>query len=222
MGGSGNKEMVHNTNVASGGMAAGRSPTTIRLPEAEGIVAVRGQVMTDEQMETLRRQISVYATICQQLVEMHKATMAQQHALSGLKYGHASPLDSALNSIGQKFASRQRWTPSQTQLQILEKLFQQGNGAPSKQRIKEISMELSQYGQISETNVYNWFQNRRARTKRKQQGGANTGESEFDTDVDSQEEKRVCTDRDVSNDGMVAGQNQSNSQAWEYAEHDQQ
>ena len=47
-------------------------------------VVVRGQVMTDEQMETLRRQISVYATICQQLVEMHKATMAQQNAMSGM------------------------------------------------------------------------------------------------------------------------------------------
>ncbi|MCO5563997.1 hypothetical protein L7F22_017652 [Adiantum nelumboides] len=111
--------------------------------------------------------------------------------------------------------------PGQTQLQILEKLFQQGNGAPSKQRIKEISMELSQYGQISETNVYNWFQNRRARTKRKQQGGSNTGELEFDTDVDSQEEKKVCTDRDLSNDGTTSGQNQSNLQAWEYADHDQ-
>nr|CBX45505.1 hypothetical protein [Ceratopteris richardii] len=133
-------------------------------------------------------------------------------------YGHASPLDSALNTMGQKFTSRQRWTPSQTQLQILEKLFQQGNGAPSRQRIKEICAELSQYGQISETNVYNWFQNRRARTKRKQQGVAN-GESELDTDVDSQEEKRVCTDRDLPNDG-VAFQIQSSSQAREHAEYD--
>ncbi|KAI5064301.1 hypothetical protein GOP47_0020971 [Adiantum capillus-veneris] len=84
MGGNGNQEKVASGGVVMG--AAGRSPTTIRLPEAEGLVAVRGQVMTDEQMETLRRQISVYATICQQLVEMHKATMAQQHALSGTKF----------------------------------------------------------------------------------------------------------------------------------------
>jgi hypothetical protein len=35
-------------------------------------------IMTDEQLETLRRQISVYATICQQLVEMHKASLANQ------------------------------------------------------------------------------------------------------------------------------------------------
>ena len=42
-----------------------------------------GQVMTDEQLETLRRQISVYSTICQQLVEMHKASVSQQAALPG-------------------------------------------------------------------------------------------------------------------------------------------
>ena len=36
-----------------------------------------GRAMTDEQLETLRRQISVYSTICNQLVEMHKALMAQ-------------------------------------------------------------------------------------------------------------------------------------------------
>jgi hypothetical protein len=36
------------------------------------------KVMTDEQMEMLRKQISVYATICEQLVEMHKALSAHQ------------------------------------------------------------------------------------------------------------------------------------------------
>lgn len=36
------------------------------------------KVMTDDQMELLRQQISVYATICQQLVEMHKAVTTQQ------------------------------------------------------------------------------------------------------------------------------------------------
>lgn len=41
------------------------------------------QVMTEEQLETLRRQISVYATICQQLVEMHKASVSQQSTLPG-------------------------------------------------------------------------------------------------------------------------------------------
>jgi hypothetical protein len=36
------------------------------------------KVMTDEQLETLRKQIAIYATICEQLVQMHKTLSAQQ------------------------------------------------------------------------------------------------------------------------------------------------
>lgn len=36
------------------------------------------KVMTDEQLETLRKQIAVYATICDQLIEMHRTLSAQQ------------------------------------------------------------------------------------------------------------------------------------------------
>lgn len=163
-------------------------------------ISQHSQVMTDEQMETLRRQISVYATICQQLVEMHKAIMAQQSSASGIWLGPSVPCDSSLHSIGHKLTSRQRWTPSQTQLHILERLFEEESGTPNKQRIKEITTELSQHGQISETNVYNWFQNRRARTKRKQQlGGPNNGDSEFDTDADLPEEKKGRMEADFTN-----------------------
>lgn len=35
------------------------------------------RVMTDEQLETLRRQISVYSTICRQLMEMQGAAWQQ-------------------------------------------------------------------------------------------------------------------------------------------------
>lgn len=41
------------------------------------------KVMTDEQLEMLRKQISIYATICENLVEMHKAVTAQQDSLAG-------------------------------------------------------------------------------------------------------------------------------------------
>eukprot|EP00249_Psilotum_nudum_P016276 c25757_g1_i2 orf=3-470(-) len=77
-----------------------------------------GQVMTEEQLEILRRQISAYATICQQLVELHKAIMVQQTTLTGVRAGQSVPYDPIMNSIGHKLTSRQRWTPSQTQLQI--------------------------------------------------------------------------------------------------------
>lgn len=36
------------------------------------------KVMTDEQYETLRKQIAIYGTICERLVEMHKTLTAQQ------------------------------------------------------------------------------------------------------------------------------------------------
>ncbi|XP_019253117.1 PREDICTED: WUSCHEL-related homeobox 13-like isoform X2 [Nicotiana attenuata] len=149
------------------------------------------KVMTDEQMEVLRKQIAVYAVICEQLVDLHKS-MASQHDLAGTRLGNLY-CDPLITSAGHRISGRQRWTPTPVQLQILERIFDQGNGTPSKQKIKDITFELSQHGQISETNVYNWFQNRRARSKRKQQGGGamNTVESEVETEVESPNEKKT-------------------------------
>ncbi|XP_010266207.1 PREDICTED: WUSCHEL-related homeobox 8 isoform X2 [Nelumbo nucifera] len=153
-----------------------------------GVMYVK--VMTDEQMELLRKQISIYATICEQLVEMHKAITAQQD-LAGMRLGNLY-CDPLMASSGHKITARQRWTPTPIQLQILERIFDQGNGTPSKQKIKEITSELTQHGQISETNVYNWFQNRRARSKRKQQVSIpNNAESEVETEVESPKEKKT-------------------------------
>ncbi|PSS29968.1 WUSCHEL-related homeobox like [Actinidia chinensis var. chinensis] len=148
------------------------------------------KVMTDEQMEILRKQIVAYATICEQLVEMHKS-LTSHTDLSGARLGNLY-CDPFVTSVGHKITGRQRWTPTPVQLQILERIFDQGNGTPSKQKIKEITSELSQHGQISETNVYNWFQNRRARSKRKQQVTApNNADSEVETEVESSNEKKT-------------------------------
>ncbi|KAI5683955.1 hypothetical protein M9H77_05183 [Catharanthus roseus] len=148
------------------------------------------KVMTDEQMEVLRKQIAVYATICEQLVDLHKS-LTSHHDLAGVRLGNLY-CDPLVTSAGHKITGRQRWTPTPVQLQILERIFDQGNGAPSKQKIKEITAELAQHGQISETNVYNWFQNRRARSKRKQQAAAsNNVESEVETEVESPNEKKT-------------------------------
>ncbi|KAL6011962.1 hypothetical protein ACLOJK_002429 [Asimina triloba] len=166
--------------------------------QQNGVMYVK--VMTDEQMELLRRQISVYATICEQLVEMHKAITAQQDSISGLKLGNIY-CDPLMASSGHKITARQRWTPTPVQLQTLESIFEQGNGTPSKQRIKEITSDLSQHGQISETNVYNWFQNRRARSKRKQlQPLPNSAESEVETETESPKEKKAKPENILSHE----------------------
>jgi hypothetical protein len=47
--------------------------------------------MTEEQLEALRRQISVYATICQQLVEMHKASLSEEISAPGQYHLNKGP-----------------------------------------------------------------------------------------------------------------------------------
>jgi hypothetical protein len=122
---------------------------------------------------------------------------------SGVRLGNLY-CDSLLTS-GHKITSRQRWTPTPVQLQILERIFDQGNGTPSKEKIKEIATELGQHGQISETNVYNWFQNRRARSKRKMQnGGTSNTESEVETEVDSKD-KKTKPEEFMSQQNVAAG-----------------
>lgn len=112
---------------------------------------------------------------------------------SGVRLGNLY-CDPSVTSSGHKITGRQRWTPTPVQLQILEGIFEQGNGTPSKQKIKEITSDLSQHGPISETNVYNWFQNRRARSKRKHVSAPNNAESEVETEVDSPNEQNTKPD----------------------------
>lgn len=163
------------------------------------------KVMTDEQVEVLRRQISEYAIICEQLVQMHKSITAQNDNFAGTRLSgfYADPTTPG----GNKLAGRQRWTPTTVQLQILESIFDQGHGTPSKQKIKDITRELTHHGQISETNVYNWFQNRRARSKRKQTNSLpNNTESEPETEFESPSEKKInsrsATPNDNSNNNI--------------------
>lgn len=117
------------------------------------------RVMTDEQVEVLRRQIVAYAAICEQLAEMYRAFSARQNALA---------------ESGYRVLPRQRWSSTTNQLQMLENIFSQGNETPNKQKIKAISLELSEHSQVSETNVFNWFQNRGARSKSNQLAVSNT------------------------------------------------
>ncbi|XP_050229530.1 WUSCHEL-related homeobox 8-like [Mercurialis annua] len=123
------------------------------------------KLMTDDQMEMLRKQISVYTTLCQSLVQMHNSISARQD-FSGMRV--ASSYNAPFWSYTlNKIPSRQRWAPKQEQLQKLESFYNESNVTPDRQKIKSIAAQLSMHGPISETNVYNWFQNRRARSKRK-------------------------------------------------------
>lgn len=105
--------------------------------------------------------------------------------------------DPLMACSGHKISSRQRWTPTPLQLQILERIFDEGNGTPTKQKIKDIAIELGQHGQISETNVYNWFQNRRARSKRRQLVSTiNQTEPEAEIEVESPKETQTLEETD--------------------------
>ncbi|KAL4308205.1 hypothetical protein GQ457_01G008510 [Hibiscus cannabinus] len=181
------------------------------MPQAEEYLqyqiqnGVCGKVMTDEQVEELRKQIVAYASISEQLADLHKS-MSAHLDFSGIRLGnlYCDPISA---SVGHKITARQRWTPTALQLQILENIYEQGTGTPSKQKIKEIASELSQHGQISETNVYNWFQNRRARSKRKSQASTDSvnGEAEARSEGVVAKDKRTKSVISDFSDNTVNG-----------------
>lgn len=196
-------EWVDRTKASAAAAAAAADE---RSGGAEGLAGYV-KVMTDEQMEVLRKQISIYATICEQLVEMHRALTEHQDTIAGIRFSNLY-CDPQIIPGGHKITARQRWQPTPMQLQILENIFDQGNGTPSKQRIKEITAELSHHGQISETNVYNWFQNRRARSKRKQAASLpNNAESEAEVDEESLTDKKPKSDRSLQDNKAMGAHN---------------
>ncbi|XP_061351006.1 WUSCHEL-related homeobox 13-like [Gastrolobium bilobum] len=132
-------------------------------------------IMTNEQLETLRKQIAAYANISEQLLQKHK-TLSVQCNLSG----------GIVGDICSDPLTHKRWTPTLKQLQILGRIFEEGKGKgiTNKEKIMEITAELSQHGQISERNVYNWFQNKRARLKRKQH---NVTEGSTESEIEKEE-----------------------------------
>ncbi|GAB4842586.1 hypothetical protein Ancab_012562, partial [Ancistrocladus abbreviatus] len=64
-------------------------------------------------------------------------------------------------------ATPTRWRPTPDQLMILEELFVGGVKTPSASQIQRITVHLSRYGKIECKNVFYWFQNHKAREKRK-------------------------------------------------------
>ncbi|CAK8541002.1 unnamed protein product [Lathyrus sativus] len=118
--------------------------------------------MTNEQIEILRKQIAVYAYISELLIQRHNNFSSCQHFTSGARMKLIyDPL------LINKISLKQRWKPTNSQIQALEQIYAADQRTPNKERIKKITVDLSKFGPISEFNVYIWFQNRRARLKKK-------------------------------------------------------
>ncbi|OIV93232.1 hypothetical protein TanjilG_27411 [Lupinus angustifolius] len=60
-----------------------------------------------------------------------------------------------------------RWNPRPEQIRILEAIFNSGMVNPPRDEIRKIRMQLQEYGQVGDANVFYWFQNRKSRSKNK-------------------------------------------------------
>ncbi|KAL5231402.1 hypothetical protein ABZP36_030178 [Zizania latifolia] len=60
-----------------------------------------------------------------------------------------------------------RWNPRPEQIRILEGIFNSGMVNPPRDEIRRIRLQLQEYGQVGDANVFYWFQNRKSRTKNK-------------------------------------------------------
>lgn len=60
-----------------------------------------------------------------------------------------------------------RWNPKAEQIRILEGIFNSGIVNPPRDEIKRIRVQLQEYGQVGDANVFYWFQNRKSRNKHK-------------------------------------------------------
>jgi hypothetical protein len=58
-----------------------------------------------------------------------------------------------------------RWNPKPDQIRILEAIFNSGMVNPPRDEIRKIRVQLQEYGQVGDANVFYWFQNRKSRSK---------------------------------------------------------
>jgi len=153
--------------------------------------------MTERQLYAFRQQIAAYAHICQQLLQITTVNATQQtdrqravrkdvpgtEAMrtmpapipAGVGWsGNAGVAGTRVDAGGQRGGRGEdksqrgpRWSGTPKHYEILEDLFLAGEQPPVRERLREVTEMLSQYGHIQESNVYNWFQNRRSREKKK-------------------------------------------------------
>ena len=153
--------------------------------------------MTERQLYAFRQQIAAYAHICQQLLQITTVNATQQtdrqravrRDVPGTEEMRTTPApmtagtgwsgNAGTNAIrtdggghrggrGEDKSQRgPRWSGTPKHYEILENLFLAGEQPPVRERLREVTEMLSQHGHIQESNVYNWFQNRRSREKKK-------------------------------------------------------
>ncbi|CAL5345083.1 unnamed protein product [Camellia sinensis] len=80
---------------------------------------------------------------------------------------HTSP--SVAGSEERSPDPKPRWNPKPEQIRILESIFNSGMVNPPREEIRKIRTQLQEYGQVGDANVFYWFQNRKSRSKHKQQ-----------------------------------------------------
>ena len=153
--------------------------------------------MTEQQKYALRQQIASYAHICQQLLQLtHEAALRDlQMSARGEYDRHATHASSAYprekqpkkekphkerktpasifsNTGVYSVPGKVRWQPTTAQFERLEQLFAIDTTTPQRENLKQVTEELSALGPIQECNVYNWFQNKKARLKKREQDAA--------------------------------------------------
>ena len=160
--------------------APGVLPGDVHAPEGSAVH------MTERQLYAFRQQIAAYAHICQQLLQVTSVQAHQQTAYQKRQVdtsiaqrpqvlssvAHKTP--SAPGEYGSggggrgadKSARGARWTGTPKHYEILEQMFQNGQAPPVREELTRITAELAKHGTIGESNVYNWFQNRRSREKK--------------------------------------------------------
>ncbi|XP_066168271.1 WUSCHEL-related homeobox 13 [Oryza sativa Japonica Group] len=87
--------------------------------------------------------------------------------------GGFSLKSSPFSSVGEERVPdpKPRRNPRPEQIRILEAIFNSGMVNPPRDEIPRIRMQLQEYGQVGDANVFYWFQNRKSRSKNKLRSG---------------------------------------------------
>ncbi|PON82972.1 Homeodomain transcription factor [Trema orientale] len=80
---------------------------------------------------------------------------------------HRAPYTSVSGCEERSPEPKPRWNPKPEQIRILEAIFNSGMVNPPRDEIRKIRVQLQEYGQVGDANVFYWFQNRKSRSKHK-------------------------------------------------------